>query len=86
MLEVELESIQRELDAITSHADVYARAKPADKITIVRSLQRQGNVCSMTGDGVNDAPALKQANIGVAMGKSSPAAACVESVRFVVRL
>jgi len=47
---------------------VYARALPRDKITIVRSFQRQQHVCSMTGDGVNDAPALRQANIGVAMG------------------
>lgn len=57
-----------ELDAITWHSFVFARAKPEDKLQIVKSFQRQGFVCAMTGDGVNDAPALRQASIGVAMG------------------
>ena len=64
-----------DLDAVARETAIFARTSPEHKLRLVRALQRGGAVVAMTGDGVNDAPALKQADVGVAMGRKGTEAA-----------
>ena len=67
--QLKLAKSEAEIDKLTQHARVFARVEPHQKLDIVHSLQRNGHFVAVSGDGANDAPALRAAHVGVAMGK-----------------
>ncbi len=73
-----------ELERNVEACNIYARSSPEHKLRIVRALQKRRHIVAMTGDGVNDAPALRQANVGVAMGKAGTEVAR-EAARMVLQ-
>ncbi|MDH4200332.1 MAG: cation-translocating P-type ATPase [Spirochaetia bacterium] len=74
---------EEQLAGMIDSVRIFARVLPVDKLTIVRALKKKGHIVAMTGDGVNDAPALKGADIGVAMGKSGTSVAR-EAADFII--
>jgi Ca2+-transporting ATPase len=71
----DLEKIsETELNKILRNIQIYARVEPKHKLRIIKAWQKKGEVVAMTGDGINDAPALKQADIGVALGSGTEVA------------
>ncbi len=71
---------QEELNEVVENISVYARVSPEDKLNIIHAWQSKGKVVAMTGDGVNDSPALKAANIGVALGSGTEVAKEVSDI------